>query len=96
MREILVRGRSARSGALSAKYYASTEPLRMASVVSKKVAKSAVVRNRLRRALYRALTPLSGSGRLIVFIQRIPETPLTTAFSADLAELFKKIPELSN
>jgi ribonuclease P protein component len=96
VREVLARGRSARSGGLSAKYHSSLQPLRTAAIVSKKVAKSAVTRNRLRRALYRALAPLSGRGELVIFIQQIPLVPLTPAFVVDLTHIFKKIPELSN
>lgn len=52
--EILKTGRSARAGTLSAKYL-RLPGARAAVVVSSKVAKTAVLRNRLRRAAYRAL-----------------------------------------
>lgn len=54
VREILKRGRSARLGALSVKYMHTTDA-GAAVVVSSKVAKTAVLRNKLRRAAYRAL-----------------------------------------
>ena len=60
VRAILEKGRSVRLGSLSAKY-CTAKDARAAVVVSKKVAKTAVMRNRLRRAAYRTLqkTPLS-------------------------------------
>jgi ribonuclease P protein component len=53
VREILKTGRSARSATLSAKYLRGAGAA--AVVVSSKVAKTAVSRNRLRRAAYRIL-----------------------------------------
>lgn len=69
----------------------TSEPLRSAAVVSKAVAKRAVDRNRLRRALYRALQSLSGEGRAVFFVQQIPPPPLSTAFARDLAALQSKL-----
>ncbi|HVY73089.1 MAG TPA: ribonuclease P protein component [Candidatus Paceibacterota bacterium] len=85
--EVLAKGRSARATYLSAKQLPGTVPFRASAVVSKKVAKRAVERNRLRRALYRALQDIKGSGTHVVFVQKIPPAPLTTHFREDLLVL---------
>ncbi len=54
VREILAKGRSARLSGLSVKYLPAKDA-RAAVVVSKKTAKTAVMRNSLRRAAYRTL-----------------------------------------
>lgn len=54
VRAILGSGRSARAEGLSCKYIPAADA-RAAVVVSKKIAKTAVMRNRLRRAVYRTL-----------------------------------------
>jgi ribonuclease P protein component len=87
---VLSQGRSSRAGNLSMKRLLTKEPLRFAAVVSKSVAKKAVARNRIRRALYRALTPFSGEGQAIIFVRTVPEPPLTPAFGRDLAQLLSK------
>ncbi len=70
VREILKSGRSARSGTLSAKYTESKRS-KAAVVVSKKVAKTAVVRNKLRRAAYAALSPvLPARTNLVLFLHK--------------------------
>ncbi len=71
------------------KYLFSPEQLRSAVVVTKALARSAVVRNRLRRAAYRALGQLRSpvSGQVVVFIRTIPEGPLTPHFLAELERL---------
>ena len=91
VRRVLSVGRSLRSGVLAAKFASGPEALRVAAVVSKKVARSAVARNRLRRALYQALSPLSGHGDLVVFVQKVPTPPLSRAFATDIFEITKKI-----
>lgn len=90
VRHVLARGRSSRAVYTSLKHVPGTDALRAAVVVSKSLAKKATVRNRLRRAVYRALIPLNGTGQIIVFVQKIPPPPLTDAFAADLATLLKK------
>jgi ribonuclease P protein component len=90
VRHVLARGRSSRAMYISLKHLPGTTSLRAAVVVSKAVAKKAVVRNRLRRAVYRALMPITGVGEIVVFVQKIPPPPLTEAFAADLATLLKK------
>jgi RNase P protein component len=56
VREVLARGRILRSGNIAVKWIAAPS-FKAAAVVSKKVAKSAVARNTLRRAVYQALSP---------------------------------------
>lgn len=57
VRSVQARGQTARGGMLSLKYVQRnpTKPYRVAVVVSRKVNKSAVVRNRIRRRVYEAL-----------------------------------------
>ena len=70
VREILKSGRSVRSGALSAKYKTAFHS-KAAVVVSIKVAKSAVERNRLRRAAYLALrTSLPKNVHAVFFLHK--------------------------
>ncbi len=87
VREVLKRGRGRRGNCLSMKLISTTTPLRVSVVVPKLVAKKAVDRNRLRRAIYRALAPLSGTGLAIVFVHKVPAEPLTPAFRAELGQL---------
>lgn len=68
VREVIKTGRSARVVGLSAKYEASTTP-QMAVVISKKVAKGAVERNRLRRMVYRNLPSPLPRVRMVLFVQ---------------------------
>lgn len=89
VKEVMQSGRSRRASLLSAKYVPGNNPLRASAVVSKKVAKKAVERNRLRRALYRALVGYKGNGTAVIFIQKVPATPLTPAFAHDLVVLLK-------
>lgn len=87
--DIIKTGTLRRAGHLSARMVTGTAPLRAAAVISKKVAKSAVERNRQRRALYRALQEIEVSGSAVIFIQKIPQPPLTPAFLEDLKVLYK-------
>lgn len=66
VRAILKDGRPARSATLSAKYKVIS-PAKAAVVVSSKVAKSAVERNRLRRAAYQTLSGHLPKGVQVVF-----------------------------
>lgn len=84
---MLTEGRSKRGTVLSIKYITTAAPLRAAVIISKSVAKKAVERNRLRRGVYRALRERTGSGRVIIFVQKIPSTPLTKTFSDELTIL---------
>lgn len=90
VQEVLKRGSGGRSLHLSVKYLRSPSALRTAAVVPKSVAKKATERNRLRRAVYHALVPFSGKGTMIIFVQKIPSTPLIQTFSEELNELFRK------
>ncbi len=91
VRDIIAGGRPVRASLLSAKYIAGTEPLRAAVVVSKKISKKAVIRNRLRRAVYRALASYNARGAAVIFVQKIPEGALTPAFSLELVVLLSKL-----
>ncbi len=71
VREILKVGRSARLGTLSAKFVVA-KGSKAAAVVSSKVAKSAVERNKLRRAVYQALEGALPSDRHVVFFLHQP------------------------
>lgn len=67
VREVITQGRSYRSGSVSAKYLPG--PLSQAAVVVRsKIAKSAVARNRLRRAAYQALEGKLPPGRVVFFL----------------------------
>ena len=70
VREIIKSGRSARSATLSAKFVPSKVG-KVAVVVSSKVAKTAVARNKLRRAAYRALrTALPKNTQVVFFLHK--------------------------
>lgn len=88
--EVIARGTSSRASALSLKYLPGASPLRAAVVISKKVAKQAVERNRLRRAVYRALAGFKGHGSAVVFVQKIPLAPVAPAFREELVVLLEK------
>lgn len=77
VREILKSGRSVRATTLSAKYrvFSANQPMyvsKAAVVVSKKVAKTAVMRNSLRRAAYRILRTTLPRGVQVVFFLHKP------------------------
>ena len=91
VREIIAKGRPVRASFLSLKYISGPQALRAAVVVSKKISKKAVIRNRVRRALYRALHTMDGKGSVVVFVQKIPDTALTPAFSEELMVLLAKL-----
>ncbi len=78
------------------KFVSTTHPLKTSAVVSKSVARKAVERNRLRRAVYRALDSVlyqqagfSGHGHAVLFVQKIPPQELSKAFNSEVAVLFK-------
>jgi ribonuclease P protein component len=91
VRDIIAGGRSARASLLSAKYINGGESLRAAVVVSKKISKKAVIRNRVRRAVYRALSSYNARGVAVIFVQKVPEGALTPAFSGELMVLLSKL-----
>ena len=80
VREVLAKGRPLRGkGLLSARMLkTSASGLRAAAVVSKSVAKSAVARNRLRRAVYRVLreAPKDPHGMFVFFLRATPTSPM--------------------
>ncbi len=63
--------------------------LRVAAVVPKSLAGNAVVRNRVRRALYRAAAalPHEKGASIVVFVRTIPPPPLAPAFLDDLKHI---------
>ncbi|HEV8677442.1 MAG TPA: hypothetical protein VN701_01265 [Candidatus Paceibacterota bacterium] len=79
---------------ISAKFVASKGHFRAVAIAPKSVAKSAVVRNRLRRAVYRAIasfpTPKKG-GTAVFFVRSIPKGPLTPAFAEEIGIFLGKI-----
>jgi len=99
--EVLKKGRSlaistknGKNSLISAKFLATPGHFRAAAVAPKTVAKSAVVRNRLRRAVYRAIaaspTPKKG-GIAVFFVRSIPKPPLTPAFAEEIGIFLDKI-----
>ncbi|HVU79760.1 MAG TPA: ribonuclease P protein component [Candidatus Paceibacterota bacterium] len=89
VREAIAKGKGRRAGSLSLKIVENKGHIACAVVVSKKLAKTAVMRNRLRRAVYRALekAPLPATGHFVFFVTAIPKGPLSEAFMADLQTL---------
>jgi len=89
VREVLARARGRGGDTLSVKLLPTTSSFRCAVVVSKKIARTAVLRNKVRRAVYRALanTSLPTTGHAILFVQAIPKENFTSVFSSDLKKL---------
>jgi ribonuclease P protein component len=85
----MAQGRGRRADVLSLKMLATQGPFACAVVVSKKVAKSAVKRNSLRRSVYRALavSPLPPTGHAILFVLSSPKGAAFSAFSSDIKKL---------
>lgn len=86
VREILKSGKTARAGHLLMKYCPARAGA-AAVVVSKKVAKSAVARNRIRRSVYRNLARvLPAKSHVVILVQKnMPE------YSADIKTLCSKL-----
>lgn len=94
VRDILAEGRSVRGTHLSMKFISTTNSFKAAAVVPKSLVRKATARNRLRRALYRALGGSSFSAKKIsavFFVRVIPSGALTPAFAGDLAAFASKI-----
>ena len=96
VREVMKHGRSLRGELLSVKFIKTGTVLRAAAVVQKSVARSAVKRNHLRRALYQALGALPAPAAHIqgvFFVNRTPKVPQQPllAFVEDTQTLMKKI-----
>ena len=83
VRQVYSKGQSVRGGVISLKVAQRdpNKPYRVAVVVSKKVNKSAVVRNRIRRRVYEAVRtaptqPASGTDLVLtVFSEQVAEMP---------------------
>lgn len=79
---------------ISAKFIPIAGVFKVAVITPKSVARSAVERNRLRRAVYRAVMSLpvqKNQGIVVFFVRSIPEKPLTTAFVPWVRAVFDKI-----
>ncbi len=89
VREVLAKGSGRRGRILSLKIVSGGAPFRSAVVISKKVAKTAVTRNRVRRAVYSVLQRVSlpPTGRAILFVQSIPKEGLAAAITEDIKHL---------
>jgi ribonuclease P protein component len=76
VRKVLAEGRRLRESFMSLKYVANKGLFAAAVVVSKRVAKSAVKRNSIRRSIYRALRAITlpSSGQMVIIVERIPES----------------------
>jgi ribonuclease P protein component len=93
IKRLYTRGKSVRAGNLALKYAPNgRQSFRLAVVVSRKVSKSAVVRNRIRRRLYENVRILSNEFNeaydlvLLVYDASLAELP-----SAELASEVKRI-----
>jgi ribonuclease P protein component len=86
---VLKSGRSNRSAHLQLKFVALPHPLRASAVVAKSVARKAVARNSLRRALYRALavTDTGLEGNAVFFVRLVPKEKSAAVFAAELPAL---------
>lgn len=76
------------------KFLPTSQSFKAAAVVPKALARKAVERNRLRRALYRALAaaPLtSKKASAVFFVRTIPNGALAPAFASDVGALLSKI-----
>ena len=91
--QVMKAGRSARSAHLQVKFIAGNMPLRSAAVVPKSIARKAVARNTLRRALYKALLGANGSpkGSAVFFVRVVPKEKPVSVFSQEIPSLFSKV-----
>lgn len=93
VRAALSKGRTFRATHLSMKYVPGTTPLQSAAVVKKALARTAPVRNRLRRAVYRAVASFGASelrGTAVFFVEKIPTEKLTPTFVEEIKTLMRK------
>lgn len=101
VQEVLSRGTSVyipaqkgQKSLISLKFLAKTGGFKSSAVAPKSVAKSAVERNRLRRAVYNAILSFPSpraSGYAVFFIRSIPEKPLSRALKPEIGALLEKI-----
>jgi len=97
--DIIRSGKNVRAAFLSAKMIPSADgTIRAAAVVSKAVGKNAVGRNRLRRALYRAVASVEATGHapksgmcVVFFVRSTPPPPLPPTFAADIEHIFSSL-----
>lgn len=99
--EVLTKGISiyaplpkGQKGLISAKFLAIPGSFKSAAVAPKSLAKSAVERNRLRRAVYSAISSLptpKKPGHMVFFVRSIPKTPLVPAFTEEISIFLQKI-----
>lgn len=99
--EVLAKGSSiyislpkGQRGLISAKFLPKSGGFKSAAVAPKSLAKSAVERNRLRRAIYRAISSLPApqkGGFAVFFVRSIPNGPLTPAFDEEISIFLDKI-----
>jgi ribonuclease P protein component len=88
--DVLKDGQSARSTHMQLKFVALPHPLRSSAVVAKSVARKAVARNSLRRALYRAIALSDMSqlqGNAVFFVRLVPQEKPTAVFAKELPSL---------
>ena len=97
VRSVLALGKGVRSGVLSLKYVENKGHFRAVVVAPKSVAKRAVDRNRLRRALYLVLSklPKDQSAALhnitgVFFIRGVP-TPLVPTLRENVGAIVAKL-----
>ena len=93
-RSIAISLANSKNSHISARFLAIPGTFRAAAVAPKSVAKSAVVRNRLRRAVYRAIAGLPApkqGGIAVFFVRKIPKEPLTPAFAEEISIFLQKI-----
>jgi len=87
---ILKRGGIVSSPSFRVRYLKTSEDMRVAPVVSKKISKLAVKRNSLRRKIYETVSPLAERLKgfdMVIFLQKNKETGLFD----DLKDLLLKI-----
>ncbi len=89
VQKVLTAGRGKRGSLLALRSIQAPGPFKCAVVVSKKLAKSAVSRNRARRSVYEALrkSSLPPSGHAILFVQALPQEHAVAAFTSELKKI---------
>jgi len=96
--EVLRIGKNFRGRFLSAKVLGgSDDTIRVAAVVPKSLIKGAVSRNRVRRALYRAIASLPEEKRgnkaalIVFFVRAVPPPPLAPTFAGDVKKILSSL-----
>lgn len=92
--QVMKTGKSARSAHLQVKFAPTATTLRSAAVVPKALARKAVARNTLRRALYRAIAIQETAGlkgNAVFFVRVIPKEKPMAVFAEELASLLQKV-----